>query len=183
MEDMGSDLEKSDEMQLVHSWLKGVKIQQIGHLRAAAYYEHMGFVLGFIVTILTVIIGSSAFVSLSSAKNDALLIVTGIISIVAAILAALQTFLKFPEIAGKHQTAGLRYGKLRHHIDEIIVCVASSEELKKELKSIRNEWDQIDEEMPPLSQHFVDVAMKIVSPLTAKRRERILKGTESEPQE
>src|SRR5687767_11287803 len=103
----------TDEIKLLQQWLNGIKINQIGHLRVAAYYKRIGRGLGLATTLASVFISTSIFSGLSSSKNESLLVLTGVISVIAAILAGLQTFLNYPEQGGKHQTTGLRYGRLR----------------------------------------------------------------------
>ena len=79
--------------------------------------------LGIPVVVLTTLVGTSAFASLSKAHGDSItflgvdpdvvLLVVGTISVLAAVLSSLQTFLRYATRAEGHRIAALRYETLR----------------------------------------------------------------------
>src|SRR5438046_2990635 len=77
----------------VAEWYKRVAATQRGHYLAALRLGRMHYVLGVPVIVLTTLVGTSVFASLSTQPDPRLQITTGIASVVAAVLAALQTFL------------------------------------------------------------------------------------------
>src|SRR5207248_3345936 len=58
--------------------------------------------------------------SLSTQPDPRLQITTGIASVVAAVLAALQTFLGLSDRAEKHRLAGAKYGALGRQLEELL---------------------------------------------------------------
>lgn len=74
------------------------------------------YLLGVPVVILTTVVGTSTFASLAVAGETSVIIavVTGVISIVAAVLAALQTFLRFEDDAKAHAEAAANLAKVVH---------------------------------------------------------------------
>lgn len=81
-------------------------------------------------------------------------IAVGLISIIAAVLSALQTFLSYGELAQKHKVAGVKYGALRREIEEALTSDLETQLTSVDLKSIRTRWDAIDQEVPPLPQRI-----------------------------
>lgn len=159
-----------DGLTLLRQWNNGIKIAQIAHSRAAAYYKVRGRMLGVPVTILTLVIGTSLFVSLTSAKNERLLLVVGVISMLAAVLSGLQTFLNYDVLAIDHRAAANKYGQLRRRVDEITTFTQDSEDLRKTVAAIRAAWEQIEEESPDVPQRFHDLALRIATPKLAVQR-------------
>jgi hypothetical protein len=122
------------------------------------------------VTIFSILIGTTIFATLGSSKSQEFLIAAGIISMIAAVLSGIQTFLNYPELAAKHQSAGCKFGELRRRIEELIVVTKDPMELEKAIGEIRCEWNALDKESPELPQQFHDDALKIVKPLLIDKR-------------
>ena len=148
--------------QTLAQWCNGIRIAQIAHLRAAAHYQRLHRILGVPVTVLTAAVGTSIFASLSESPRRELLITAGIISALTSVLAGVQTFLNYAELAVLHRNAGTKYGKLRRRVDEIIALGGTDNQLESLLKEVREEWNKIEDESPTAVQHFVDQAMKMV---------------------
>jgi hypothetical protein len=70
-------------------------------------------------------------------------------SVLAAILAGLQTFLRYSERAERHRVSGGKYGTLRREIEQRLVFPpANSAELSSYADSLRARWDKLSEECP-----------------------------------
>lgn len=63
--------------------------------------------------------------------------------LLVAILTGLHTFLKPSEKAENHKRIGFNYEKLRHSIELILNTKMSEEDLNREIKIIKNEWDDL----------------------------------------
>lgn len=93
------------------------------HRMARAQYlagkrsHSMHTLLGIPVVVLTAVVGTTIFASLGASPDSRLVIVAGLVSLLAAALAALQTFLGFAQRAEKHRTAAAAYGTLKHELD------------------------------------------------------------------
>ncbi|MEH1168074.1 SLATT domain-containing protein [Micromonospora sp. CPCC 205539] len=73
--------------------------------------------LGIPVVVSTAIVGTSIFANISSKPQTAWVILAGALSLLAAVLASLQTFFKFSERAEKHRNAGAAYAALKREMD------------------------------------------------------------------
>lgn len=127
------------------------------HAMSAIEFDNYYRMLGIPTTIISAVVGSSIFASLASNdKNLPLMIITGSLSIGAAILAALQTFLRYAELAQAHKTAAGGYEAIRRNIDTFILKTRDSqtdrakiiqylEEIVKELNALGNSSPNISE--------------------------------------
>ena len=161
---------KKESPVILNQWLNGIKINDIAHRRAAAYYKNLGRVLGIPVTVFTIVTGTIIFSTLGSSENDQILLVVGFISLIAAIMSGLQTFLNYEELSVRHQASGIKYGYLRRHVDEILCFSHDPEQLQKIMQEIREEWNRIEEESPTIPQRFHDKALKFVKRDLAEER-------------
>ena len=82
----------------------------------------------------------------------------GLCSVLAALLAGLQTFLGYSERSEKHRMAGARYGALRREMD----VLRTSPDLvdSNMLDSIRAKMDALALESPLVSNRIRDVVRK-----------------------
>ena len=86
--------------------------------------------LGICCTVLSSIVGTTIFATISkqpsttSESIDWVRIITGLLSVTAAVFSALQTFLGFSENAEKHRKAGLAYEMACNKIDYFILLYA-----------------------------------------------------------
>ncbi len=73
-------------------------------------------------------------------------LVLGLISITAAVLASLQTFLSFAERANRHRVKASKYGAIRRDLEYLKTFrPAEEEELRRQLDRIKQEMDTLAE--------------------------------------
>ncbi len=159
-----------DALATLQQWLNGIKIYHVAHQRAAAYYGHANRLLGVPVTVLTILISTSIYATLSSSKSTQIFMFIGAVSALAAVLSGLQTFLNYPELVQKHKAAGVKFGRLRRRVEEILSCKQEPDQLESALTEIRVAWDQLIEESPDVPQRFHDKALSNVKPELNKAR-------------
>jgi hypothetical protein len=93
------------------------------HRRSRAHYlackrnGSLHIRLGVPVVIATTIVGTAIFGTLSSSPAFMWIVLTGLLSITAAVLASLQTFFRFSEAAEKHRVAAASYAALYRKLD------------------------------------------------------------------
>jgi hypothetical protein len=92
---------------LLVRWLKRARENQFQHWESARYYENANYLLGIPVVVL-----SSAVFQTQ--------IAVGAISVLAAILASLQTFLHFSERAERHRGVAASYAAVRRRIEVLL---------------------------------------------------------------
>ena len=135
--------------------------KETGHELAAQLFERRNRWLGIPATVIAAVVGSSIFASLASDKKDiVLMVITGLLSICAAVLSALQTFLRYSEISQNHKTAAASYAKLRRKLD-LYKLIANSggmdiNEAREQLRAIISELGELEDNAPLIPDHLYD---------------------------
>jgi hypothetical protein len=139
-----------DKSELLRHWRFRVHRVQTGHYEAGRRYDRMHLWLGVPTLIVGTIVGTAIFASLSSATHEVFpTILVGLLSVASAVLAGLQTFLKYSELAERHKIAGARFADIKHQIEMVAVFQADSPELlESKLNEIEQRWEKIREESP-----------------------------------
>jgi hypothetical protein len=95
-------------------------------------------------------VGTAVFSSLEKSADIRLQICVGLLSVVAAVLTGLQTFLRYAELAEKHRLAGARFANLKHRI-ELLMTQPAESDMRSQLAAIEETWAKLREESPSLS--------------------------------
>jgi hypothetical protein len=138
--------------ELIDEWGFRAHRMQLAHYGTARKFDARHLWLGLPAIALSTNVGTTVFVSLS--KNAdlghvALQILVGLLSVTAAVLTALQTFLKYSDLSEKHRIAGAKFANLKHRIELLSSLPPSSEgELKQQLTMIEDRWSKVREESP-----------------------------------
>jgi hypothetical protein len=142
---------------LISDWRAQACSNQDLHARAAKHYRKMHYWLGIPVVVISSAVGSVAFASLHEQGNDRIRLAAGIISMVAAILASLQTFLGFGERAEKHRAVGIGYERVRQEIEEIQgLPVHLRGNVKERLDVLREKMDALADDSPEVPRALSD---------------------------
>lgn len=149
---------------LVEQWRNGVMIEHIAQNKAAAYCLRRHRALGLAATVSAALAGASGFATLAEHTTWASW-VAGIFGVVAAALAAAQSFLGYQELADTHDQASIRYGDLRRRIESMLVKTAVP--TQAELDEIRSLWNSLNLESPSTSAAIHRKAKKEVRPAVA----------------
>lgn len=160
-----------DSKTRLEQWLNGIKISHISHSRATAHYKRLGRGLGIPVLILTTVVGTAVFTAIASPNgySTGLQLLAGLLSMGAAVLSGLQTFLNYGELAERHREAAVKYGGLRREIEEIISFTPNEDELKPIMTALRTRWNALDVEAPSVPQKIHDSAVLRVKPNLIKK--------------
>lgn len=144
-----------DKSDLLRHWRFRIHRVQIGHYEVGRIFEKRHFWLGVPAVVLSTIVGTAVFASLGRFVDEAALlwpkIAVGLLSVVAAVLVSLQTFLRYSEQAESHKTAGAKYAHLKHKLEMLAAIPPENDaQLKNELEAIEAEWEKVREESPNL---------------------------------
>jgi hypothetical protein len=148
---------------LYDSWYRRVAAAEHGHRVMADRMRRRHLFLGIPVVILTTLVGTSAFASISKAQGDsitflgvdpdAVLILVGSISVLAAVLSSLQTFLRYATRAEGHRIAALRYETLRRDMATTLALPrAARGQPDRALDSVRQRMDRYAKESPTIGE-------------------------------
>jgi hypothetical protein len=141
-----------DVERLLEDWRNRMYAAQAAHYASADRFRLLNYFVGVPAAILSSIVGTALFTGLE--KGSPQTVVVGLVSIGAAILAALQTFLRFAERASQHATAGDWYSAIRRDIEQHLHLSPAHRGSPKEcLDEIRKEMNRVGQNSPELNGH------------------------------
>ena len=141
--------------ELITQWRIRVSRMKYAHYQAAIVFERMHLYFGIPVIILSTVVGTAVFASLDSSANADVQVAVGLLSMLAAVLASLQTFLRHSERAEKHRAAGARYGGLTVELEMLgIFPPGDPEQLRKRLAEFTMRWTRARDESPAIPERL-----------------------------
>lgn len=137
------------------------------HYKASDFAFNKKYVIGVPTVISSSIVATSIFSSLTTQPGIFQQVVTGFLSMVTAILSALQTFYNFSDTAEKHRVAGAKYSILRRDLDMYLLKynngLGSIEDALAELKALSDRLSLLGLESPSIPDRAFDKAVKELS--------------------
>lgn len=70
--------------------------------------------------VFNTVVGTGIFYSLTAETSASLIVAAGVLSILAALLATVHTFLDFSNRASRHRTTAAEYGSARRYIQSVL---------------------------------------------------------------
>lgn len=169
MNTSAATIQKKEE--ILKGWLRGLRILQKGNFTAATYYGKLGKRFGVPVVITTSIVSSAIFATLGNSQCREIQIIAGFISILATILASLQTFLGYAERSSSHKEAAVGYGELRTETQILLTCdLAAVPNLDERIESIRTRWNALDKSSPTLPASIYEATVKTLAGAAQKHK-------------
>jgi hypothetical protein len=142
-------------MALPRQWHDAIRVAHKGHIKTAANADRMNRILGIPATFISAIVGSAVFASLAENPSATAKIAVGLLSVLAAVLTALQTYLRYSERAELHRKAAGRYGVMRRQLEEILASYSDEHPCDDaKLDEIGKTWAEIEAAAPSLSQRL-----------------------------
>lgn len=147
--------------ELVLAWLRRARESQLSHYEMAARLARRNLWMGVPVIVITAVVGTSAFASIVAelvptwAKIGA-----GAASVVAAVLASLQTFFKFSERAERHKTFAAKFGAVRRELETLHASGRATQETSY-VAVLREKLDRLAEEAPAVPAEVFTVIQKL----------------------
>lgn len=102
---------------VLNEWYERSSVVAVGHYRAALRYARIHLALAIPTIILSAAVGTAVFATLQQQSCFWLQFVVGAMSVIAAILTALQSTLRYQELAEKHRAAGAKYNAIGREIE------------------------------------------------------------------
>lgn len=139
---------------LLLDWSQQACVNRAKSAKKAKRFRKLHYWLGIPVVIFSSCAGSAAFTQIHSSPNDAIRITAGILGILSAILAGLQTFFGFSESAEKYRAVGVGYEKIEKEIEEILALpVHLREALPKIIDDLRERMNALADDSPDIPDH------------------------------
>lgn len=146
-------------------WYRRARESQFAHYRSASRYTMLARLLGIPSVVLSAVAGTALFASLQKETTSLdFRLALGLISVLAGVLAALQTFLGFAGRADRHRAAGSAYGAARREIEQYhAVPPRTAEAVAGVMNRLRERLDAIAEKAPDVPDRTWDKAWKKAS--------------------
>ena len=162
-------IESSEKLMV--DWFRRVRESQHIHYACGNYFSRLHSYLGIPTIVLTSAVGTAVFASLDKEGIGDFKILVGMVSILAAVLASLQTFLGYAERAEKHRLTGAGYAAIRRQLEMLKAFPPSNVEgLERALKEVKNGMDALASSSPEVPHRIRDKAYR---ELKSKEHDRI----------
>lgn len=135
--------------EVAQGWYERAAYVAHSHYRAALRFSTLNFWFGFPAVVLATVVGTSVFATLQAKPDLWWQVVVGLMSIGAAVLSALQSFLSYNDKAEKHRTAGAKYNAVGRELE---LWLSLPEENFNKLDSIRQRVDSLAQESPHIPE-------------------------------
>jgi hypothetical protein len=163
---------------LMTDWFRRVRQSQHIHYACGNYFSRLNLYLGLPTIILSSIVGTAVFASLDKQDIGNYKILVGMISIIAALLASLQTFLGFAERAEKHRVTSSGYAAVRRRIEMLKTFPPKEQEpMERSLTDIKNEMDALANASPEVPQR---IGSRILAQLKKREHEQVFRLSSEE---
>lgn len=141
-------------LSLLREWQQRASVSQDAHYLIATRLGSYNLVFGIPVVVFTTIVGTSVFATLQENVGVGWRIAVGIVSVLAAVLASLQTFLRFQERAEKHRAAAEHWASIRREIDQMLALhpdyLAERTDPKAYLDQLRRRMGEVSAQSPEI---------------------------------
>lgn len=140
---------------LVAGWLIHAHKARDRHELASRTYARGQYALGIPALIASTVVGTSVFASLSTSEAPPLWV--GLLSIGAAVLAAIQTFMDFGGRSDKHRLAAVKYKAAIRGLEYLNVQLANNVPLTDEqITDVQIQLDNLEEAAPVVMPRIYD---------------------------
>lgn len=156
---------------LVEDWFRRARESQYIHYASAERYSLLNYWLGIPSTILSAVVGAAVFSSIESEAIGEFKIFLGLISILSAVLTALNTFLGLAELSEKHRAAAANYSSIRKTLERIKTSEESYKvDFDKKMASLQKDFDSLAKNSPNPPR---GVSKSVLSRLKSKDHKRV----------
>jgi hypothetical protein len=121
------------------------------HFQTAEGLARWNLYLGIPVVVFSAIVGTSVFATLTHDVPVGVRIAAGTVSVITAVLASVQTFLRFGARAEQHRVAAERWSAIRREIEKALaLSPAQAGDPKQLLDEVQARMDEASEKAPAM---------------------------------
>lgn len=134
---------------LIADWHRRCRQSQRLNYVTGNLYLTYHYIVGIMSIVLSTIVSSTFFnqinqQNVTKQSSTVIAYVAGSLSILVAILSALQTFFRFSEKSEKYKSSSAKYGAIRRQLELLMTQEdISKNELERQLESIRSAMDDL----------------------------------------
>lgn len=145
--------------QLLSGWLIHSHKARDRHDLASRTYARGQYALGIPALIVSTVVGTAVFSALASQEAPGVWI--GILSIAAAVLTAVQTFMDFGGRSDKHRLAAVKYKAAVRAVEFLLMRLSTATEIaEEEIGDLRIQLDNLEEAAPVVMPKIYDTIEK-----------------------
>lgn len=161
---------------LAKDWFRRCRESQMVHYEYGSLLERRHLYFGIPAIVLSTIVGTAVFSSWeSTSQNELMRVAFGMLSMLAASITALQTFLNLADRASKHKSAGANYGAIRRELELLKTIPPQTEnDMRECLQKIKQKMDELADNAPGIPSRF---KQKIDERLKSRSHDRIYQLT------
>jgi hypothetical protein len=150
-----------DDVEILERWARGLQMLHVAHNIASERFNHWNRVTGITTAMLSAVVGTTLFASLSASDLTAVRLVAGASSLLTAALSAGQLVWNYPELASRHRAAAVRYAALRRQVE---LRLANRDQVTEtDIDVTSSEWEEIEQSAPQLPIGVRGRARKAIS--------------------
>jgi len=134
------------------------------HYNARGRYSSYHKKLGVSIIILSAVMGASVYKNISEIELNWLQVITGLLAVVIAVLAALQTYFNYENRAHRHQIIANKYLALMKEAQQFIAYfsdgIKTTDDVILEIKRLNQEIVNLHQDEPGTSKKDFDIALE-----------------------
>lgn len=162
-----------EQTELLKHWHRHTSAAQHAHYLLAARLRRANLWIGIPAVVVSAVVGTSLFATLADTEgtlivSTGLRVAIGSLSVIAAVLAAVQTFLGFAKRAEQHVQAADWYAAIRRKIEETLTFRPEDRgDPRKVLDDVRSEMNKASQTYPEIGEdvwHSVGRMYRVVQP-------------------
>ena len=149
--------------QLLSNWQRRMDACQHAYYLEAERYKRLHLWLGIPAVIFSTVVGTAVFATLESQSvGISARVIVALVSIAAAVLAGLQTFLRLSEAAMAHAQAGDWYSAIKRDIEQLLAHRRDERgNAKTCTDALRKEMNKVGQKSPELRESlWMDIARR-----------------------
>ena len=148
---------------LLNKWRQNLLIVRDTQYTTSQQLSWFNYIFGIPVVALSAILGTSILATIEESVDTNLKFAAGLIGMLIAALAGIQTLLRFEERAEKHRKIGARCAALIREIDETLAYSKDGKDVPRDaVKSIRQRYDEVALDAPPTSRRVLNKVLKVI---------------------
>jgi hypothetical protein len=171
--EQNASLWSADAEQLLLDWRNRSYAAQSAYYVMAGRYRRWNYLLGIPVVALSGLVGTAIFADFQTNVRYGQWLI-GSVSILAAVLSSLQTFLRLADSAAEHGAAAAWYSAIRRDTEQFLALPRESRGNPKScLDTIRQEMNKAGQKAPALNERlWADFAQRfgVKEPPFAERK-------------
>lgn len=144
--------------QLLNAWHRRLSESQFAHYTAGKKLTGANLCLGVPIMVLSSIVAAAMLATFERPLTQSVRITFGCITLAVALMASLQTFLRFAERSERHRVIAARYGAIKRRAEQLLV--AGSVVSEEDLSDLRQQTDRITEEAPQINHGVIKAIRK-----------------------